>query len=105
MFQASLFAALNNLAQTTLKEEGKTEVDIPVISAVDVAVGALNITYFAAGIVAVISILLAAITYVTANGDANSIAKAKNTILYSVVGLIVVISAAAITNFVTGEFL
>lgn len=60
----------------------------------------LMTVYMVAGIVAVFAIILGGIRYVTANGDSSQISAAKNTITYAVVGLIVVIVAAAITSFV-----
>lgn len=60
----------------------------------------LNLVYAAAAFVAIIVIVIGGIRYTTSNGDASGIQTAKNTIMYAVVGLIVVIMAAAITNFV-----
>lgn len=56
--------------------------------------------YFWAGVVAVIVIIIGGIRYTTSNGDAGQIKSAKNTILYAVVGLVVIMMAAAITQFV-----
>jgi len=78
--------------------------DIPTNSANDVLAGGLGLAYTAAGIVAVIVIILAGFKYVTAAGDSAAIAKAKNTILYAVVGLVVIILAFAVTWFVIGRF-
>lgn len=67
----------------------------------DTTVAAILATaYFIAGIAAVIMIIIGGIKYAAANGDSGSVQSAKNTILYAVVGLIVVIMAAAITNYV-----
>lgn len=60
----------------------------------------LNIVYIVAGITAVVVIIIGGIRYVTSDGDSSGIAAAKNTVMYAVVGLVVVIAAAAITNFV-----
>lgn len=62
----------------------------------------LNITYFAAGTVAVIVILVAGFLYVTSTGDPGRITKAKNAILFAVVGLVVVMLAFVITGYVRG---
>lgn len=62
--------------------------------------GVLTQVYIAAGIVAVIIIIIGGIRYTTSNGDASQTKSAKNTILYAVVGLVVIIMAAAITQFV-----
>jgi len=64
----------------------------------------LNIVYFAAGTAAVVVIIIAGIFYITSAGDAGKVTRAKNTILYSIVGLIVVLVAFVITNFVIGSF-
>lgn len=60
----------------------------------------LGIFYFFAGVVAVIVIIVGGIRYVTSNGDSSQIQSAKNTVTYAVIGLLVVIFAAAITQFV-----
>ena len=65
---------------------------------------ALNLTYFIAGIVAVIVIIVAGILYVTSSGDPAKVTKAKNTITYAVVGLVIILVAFTITGFVTGRF-
>jgi type IV secretory pathway VirB2 component (pilin) len=60
----------------------------------------LGTVYLIAGIVAVIVIIVGGIRYASSNGDSAGVQAGKNTILYAVVGLIVIIMAAAITNFV-----
>lgn len=52
------------------------------------------------GAISVLMIVIGGIRYVTSNGDQNSVTSAKNTILYSVVGLVVAILAYAIVTFV-----
>ena len=63
----------------------------------------LNMVYYIGGSVAVIVIVFAGIMYVASAGDAGRITRAKNMILYAVVGLIVILAAFAITNFVIGR--
>jgi hypothetical protein len=77
---------------------------IPELGAGDVLQNSLNLVYFIAGIVAVIVIIVGAIMYTTSAGQAGNITKAKNLILYAVVGLIVIFAAFAITNIVSGSF-
>lgn len=60
----------------------------------------INAILFLLGIIAVIMIIIGGIKYTTSNGDSNSIASAKNTILYAVIGLVVALTAYAIVNFV-----
>ena len=52
------------------------------------------------GFVAVIMMIMGGISFVTSQGDAGKVSKARNTILYGVVGLIVALLAFAIVNFV-----
>lgn len=52
------------------------------------------------GIVAVIMIIMGGISFVTSQGDAAKVTKARNTLLYGVVGLVIALLAFAIVNFV-----
>ena len=52
------------------------------------------------GIIAVIMIIIGGINYTMSQGDPAKTKKAKDTILYGVIGLIVSIAAFAIVNFV-----
>jgi heme/copper-type cytochrome/quinol oxidase subunit 2 len=56
------------------------------------------------GILAVIMIIVGGIRYTTSAGDASRVKAAKDTVMYSVVGLVVAILAFAIVNFVTTQF-
>jgi len=89
---------------TTGSGKDTTKVNIPVIEAEDVLHNVLNITYALLGVIAIIVIILGGIIYITSAGNPNSITKAKNQILYAVVGVVVVIIAFAVTNFVYGAF-
>jgi glucose uptake protein GlcU len=59
---------------------------------------------FILGILAVIMIIVGGIRYVTSAGDASRVKAAKDTVMYSVVGLVVAILAYAIVTFVVGRF-
>jgi len=52
------------------------------------------------GIVAVVMIILGGIQYSTSQGDPGKVKKAKDTIMYGIIGLIVAILAFAIVTFV-----
>ena len=56
----------------------------------------------AIGVVAVIMIILGGINYMTSQGDAAKAKKGRDTILYGIIGLIIVLLAFAIVNFVLG---
>lgn len=60
----------------------------------------INVVLGVVGFVAVVMIIIGGISFVTSQGDTAKVTKARNTILYGVVGLIVAILAFAIVNFV-----
>lgn len=60
----------------------------------------LNVIVGVVGVVAVAVIIIGGIFFVTSQGDASKVTRARNTILYGVVGLIVALLAFAIVNFV-----
>lgn len=60
----------------------------------------INVLLFVVGIIAVIMIIWGGISYVLSAGAADKAKKSRDTIVYSVVGLIVAITAYAIVNFV-----
>jgi len=81
------------------------DVNIPnTLSSDEILQNALNIAYFVAGIIAVITIIVGGIMYATSQGEAGNVTKAKNLILYAVIGLVVVLAAWTITSFVLGSF-
>jgi len=94
---------LTNIAQNAVKIDADT-INIPTVTPEQVLQNGLNIFYFVAGAVAVIAIILAGFYFVTAGGDQTKITKAKNTILYAVIGLVIIICAFAITQFIIGSF-
>ena len=62
--------------------------------------GIINGVIAALGIVAVIVIIIGGVSYMTSTGDAGKVKKAKDTILYGVIGLVICVLAFAIVNFV-----
>lgn len=60
----------------------------------------INVIVGLVGFVAVAVIVIGGITFATSQGDPGKTAKAKNTILFGVVGLVVSLLAFAIVNFV-----
>ncbi len=63
----------------------------------------VNVLLFIVGVAAVIMIIIGGLKYTTSAGDQSAITSAKNTILYSVVGLVVAALAFAIVNFVVDK--
>lgn len=60
----------------------------------------VNIILYLIGAIAVIMIIIAGFRYVVSGGEQKSVQAAKDTILYSVIGIVVAFMAYAIVNFV-----
>jgi hypothetical protein len=52
------------------------------------------------GAIAVLIIVLAGFRYIASQGNPNEVATARNAIIYSLIGLVVIMAAFAIVNFV-----
>lgn len=61
---------------------------------------AVNILSFIVGVAAIIAIISAGFKYITSGGDSNKVGNAKSTILYAIVGLVVVALAQLIIRVV-----
>ena len=57
------------------------------------------------GLVCVIVIIIGGINYMTSSGDAGKVKKAKDTILYGLIGLVICVLAFAIVNFVISNII
>ncbi len=78
---------------------GSAKQDLP-----DVITTIINVMLFIAGALAVIMIIYGGIRYITAHGDEKQVKVAKDTIVYSVVGLIIAIIAYALVTFIFNRF-
>lgn len=66
----------------------------------DTLASILQVLSAAAGIAAVIMLIIGGVRYVTSGGKQESVTSAKNTILYAVIGLVIVAVAQLIVHFV-----
>lgn len=62
-----------------------------------------NIIALIAGVAAVIIIIVAALHYVTSDGDSKAAGEAKNAIIYALVGLAVIVVARTLIEFVVSR--
>lgn len=60
----------------------------------------INILSVVVGVVAVIMIIFGGLKYITSGGDSSNVSSAKNTIIYAIVGLVIVALAQFIVRFV-----
>lgn len=63
----------------------------------------INVFSVIVGIVAVIMIIWGGLKYITSGGDSGNVTGAKNTILYAIVGLIIVALAQFVVRFVLSK--
>ncbi len=62
-----------------------------------------DILTIAAGAVAVVMVIISGITMITSSGDPAKVKKARDTIIYSVVGIFVVLLSRSIVIFIVGQ--
>lgn len=60
----------------------------------------INIVSIVVGVVAVIMIVFGGLKYITSGGESSNVSSAKNTIIYAIIGLVVVALAQFIVRFV-----
>ena len=61
---------------------------------------ALNVVFGIVAIIAVVMIVIGGVSYTTSQGDPGKVKKAKDTILYGIIGLVVALLAFAIVQFI-----
>lgn len=60
----------------------------------------LNLVFSITASIAVLMVVIGGFRYITARGDPNAMAQARQTIIYAVVGLVVTMAAYSIVTFV-----
>lgn len=63
----------------------------------------VNIFSAIVGVVAVLMVIYGGFRYITSGGDQNKVASAKNTLIYAIIGLVIVALAQVIVHFVLGQ--
>ncbi len=92
--------ALDPLEQTCADSPGSTICENRNEDGSDLIKTVVNVLIFIVGTLAVIMIIVSGVFYAISSGDAGKVSRAKNTLTYAVVGLIVAIIAFAIVNWV-----
>ena len=60
----------------------------------------VNSILYVAGIIAVVMLIFGGIRFMVSRGDKDKVQKAKNTVIYAIIGLVLVIFSYAIVNFI-----
>ncbi len=64
----------------------------------------INLFSLVVGVVSVIMIIVGGLKYITSGGDSGNVSGAKNTILYAIIGLVIVALSQVIVRFVLNKF-
>jgi len=104
VFAVDVFPVCNGKASSTdvcqnVNNHG-TAGDNPIIGVLKVAIGILSIIV---GIAAVIMIIVAGLSFITANGDAQAVARARSSIIYALIGVVIVAFSQAIVKFILNK--
>ncbi len=86
--------SVNNLAECNVQDDNSLMPTVQVI---------INVALTVLGLVAVVMVIMGGFNYMTSSGDTAKVTKARNTILYGVIGLVIALLAFAIVNFVLAE--
>lgn len=89
----------NNSQSAVCTDKGNGSTD-PVAGPNGILTKTVNIIAAIAGIAAVIVIMLGATRFITAGGNSNNVSSAKNTVIYALVGLVVIIIVRSLLVFV-----
>ena len=83
---------------TQFNQENGQDLSSTVIQIINAVIGVL-------GLAAVVIVIIGGINYMMSSGEAAKVKKAKDTILYGVIGLVICVLAFAIVNFVIANIL
>jgi len=95
---------LFQIAETIKLTPDQIGVKDPVVDGDTLLTNVLNTAYLWAGVVCVIIIIVAGFYYVISNGNAAHVKRAKDAITGAIVGIVVILLAFTITQFIVGRF-
>lgn len=90
-----------NIFQTLIVAATKIKIDPPPVGSPSLNTG-FGRVFFWAGIIAVVVLVFAGYKYIASAGNPEQAKQARNTIFYTVIGLIVIMLSFAIVNIVLG---
>lgn len=96
----SIAGCLNTGANKTDPDSANTDVNERVNKTIRLVI---NVFSLVVGVISVIMIIIGGLKYITSGGEAGNITGAKNTILYAIIGLVVVALAQVVVKFVLSK--
>lgn len=83
---------------------GSGDIGVPKVSLNDAALASiLKIVFTVTGGLSTLFVLIGAVRYVASGGDQGGVKQAKDTILYSLIGVVISLSAFTIVQFTIGK--
>lgn len=70
----------------------------------EIAQDVINIFSWVVGIISVIMVIVGGFQYITSGGDSGKVTNAKNTIMYALIGIVIVALAQVMVKFVLQKF-
>ena len=101
LFSDVVFAQNTDEICRLILESGEECSDDGSIRAIVTAI--IDVLSIVTGVLSVIMIIIGGLRYIVSGGDSAKVVAAKNTILYAIVGLVIVIFAQTIVQFVVGR--
>jgi TRAP-type C4-dicarboxylate transport system permease small subunit len=103
MILSKIFAITND-PNAPVDGSGGADLNLPQVSATaDTIRNVLGLVFGIIAVVTVIYIIVAGFQFITSQGDPQQVAKARQTILFAVIGLAIALSAELIVFFVLGR--
>jgi cytochrome bd-type quinol oxidase subunit 2 len=97
-------SVLTQIADSLSINPSEIGVNDPVMNTNNLVDNILNPVYAWAGILCVLVIVIAGFFFVTSSGTPATVKRAKDAILGAVIGLVIIIVAFTVTQFVLGRF-
>ncbi len=86
-------AEVNSLAECNFSDDHAENTLVSTVGTI------INVVLGVLGLAAIVMVIIGGVTFITSQGDAAKVMKARNTILYGIIGLVVALLAFAIVNF------
>jgi len=82
---------------------GSGQVEASTVQLNNLVTSIISLLSWAIGVVAVFMIIVGGFKYITSGGDSAGVTAAKNTILYAIIGLVIVALSQLIVRFILGR--
>ncbi len=93
-------AANTDVCKDVDAQKGNNGSNNPII---DIIKGAINVLSYVIGVAAIIGLIVSSIRLMTTGGDSSAVASARSGLIYSLIGIAIVVLAQALVAFVLSK--